>query len=167
MIDFKIDKINSIQTFDENTSTIFEFGNVKNTTIETEIESSSLSKETLSLNHEASFECELTDYPLLLDCSNTFNDKPLYIEYYIPILTQARWHKKHRINKKWLKRYGMKEDKLLVKCNVESISPDNSYDPYDLEKSNGFNFELSNMQYKFRPDQLRKNLKIEGALNGM
>ena len=55
----------------------------------------------------------------------------------------------------------MKKDRVLVKCDVDSISPDNSYDPYDLIESKGFNFELSNMQYKFRPDQLRRNLKIE------
>lgn len=79
----------------------------------------------------------------------------------MPILIQARWHRKPRINKKWLKRYGMKEDKILVRCNVNSISPDNSYDPYDLIKSTGFNMELSNMKYKFRPDHLRRNLKIE------
>ena len=161
MIDFKIDKINNIQMFDKNTSEFFEFSDIKNATIEIEIEPSSLSKEALSLNHEASFECELTDCSLPFSYTTTFNDKPLYIEHYIPIMVQACWHKKHRINKKWLKRYGIKEDVLLVRCNVESISPDNSYDPYNLEKSNGFNFELSNMQYKFRPDQLRKNLKIE------
>ena len=76
-------------------------------------------------------------------------------------MIQARWHKKPRINKKWLKRYGMKKDEILVRCDVDSIIPDDSYDSYDLVKSNGFNFEVSNMQYKFRPDQLRKNLKME------
>ena len=55
----------------------------------------------------------------------------------------------------------MKKDAVRVKCDINSISPDNSYDPYDLVESKGFNMELSNIQYKFRPDQLRKNLKIE------
>lgn len=162
MIDFKIDKINSLQMLDINTlEPIVEFSGIGDATIETEIESSSLSKEVLQFNHSASFEGELTDCSSLLNYATDFNDKPLYVEYYIPILIQARWHKKPRINKKWLKRYGMKKDKVLVKCDVDSISPDNTYDPYDLVESGGFNIELSNMQYKFRPDQLRRNLKVE------
>lgn len=162
MLDLKIDKINSFQILDIDTlEPITEFDGIKDITIESEIEQSSLSKETLSLTHEASFECEPADYSLLINYATNFNSEPFYIEYYVPILIQARWHKKSRINKKWLKRYGMKRDKVLVKCDVDSISPNNSYDPYDLVESNGFNFELSNMQWKFRPDQLRRNLKSE------
>ena len=151
----------SFQMLDINTlESIAEFSDIGNVTIESEVESSSLSKEKLSFNHYATLECELMDCSSLLNYTD-FNDKPLYIEYYIPILVQSRWHKKKRINKKWLRRYGMKEDKILVKCDVNSISPDNSYDPYNLVESTGFNMELNNMQYKFRPDQLRRNLKIE------
>lgn len=161
MVDFKIDKINSLQMLDINTlEPIIEFSNIGNATIETEIEPSSLSKEVLQFNHFASFESTLTDCSPLLNYASDLNDKPLYIEYDVPIVIQARWHKKPRINKKWLKRYGMKKDKVLVRCDVDSISPDNSYDPYDLIVSKGFNLEVSNMRYKFRPDQLRKNLKI-------
>lgn len=148
--------------FDINTlEPVVEFDGINDAIIETEIEPSSLSKEVLQINHFASFKGELTDCSSLLHCVADLNSKPLYIECYIPIMIQARWHKKYRINKKWLKRYGMKKDKVRVRYNVDSISPDNSYDPYDLIESKGFNFELSNIQYKFRPDQLRKNLKIE------
>ena len=162
MFDFKIDKINNIQMLDINTmKPIANFNDIGNVTVETELEPSSLSKEKLSFNHEASFECSLVDCTSLLDYTTSFDDKPLYVEYYAPILVQARWHKKPRINKKWLKRYGMRKDEVLVRCDVDSVSPDNSYDPYDLVESKGFNFELSNMQYKFRPDQLRRSLKIE------
>ena len=162
MIDFKTDKVSSFQILDINTlKPIIEIEDIKDVTVETEVETSSLSKEKISFNHYASFECELTDCPSLHNYTTNFDDKPLYIEYDIPILIQARWHKKYRINKKWLKRYGMKEDKVLVRYDVDSISPDNSYNPYDLVKPNGFNIEISNMQYKFRPDQLRRNLKIE------
>ena len=162
MTNLKVDRVKNIQMFDKNTlETIDDFDSIGDVIIETEIEPSSLSKEVLQFNHSASFEGELTDDSPLLYYVTDFNDKPLYFEYYVPILVQARWHKKCRINKKWLKRYGMKEDKVLVKCNVDSISTDNSYDPYNLIETNGFNLELGNMQYKFRPDQLRKNLKIE------
>lgn len=162
MFDFKVDKVSNIQMFDINTmEPVADFSGISNVTVESEIDTSSLSKEVLSLNHEASFECELTDCSPLLSYTTDFNDKPLYVEYYIPIMIQARWHKKPRINKKWLKRYGMKKDKVLVRCDVNSITPDHSYDPYDLVESKGFNMEFGNMQWKFRPDQKRRNLKIE------
>lgn len=162
MIDFKIDKINSFQIFDINTlEPVVELNDLENATVEMEVETNSLSKEKLSFNHEVSFECESADCSTLFNYVTDLNDKPLYIEYYIPILIQTRWHKKPRIRKKWFKRYGMKKDKILVRCDVNSISPDNSYDPYDLVKSNGFNIEVGNMQYKFRPDQLRRDLKIQ------
>ena len=161
MIDFKVDKISNFQMLDINTlEPIAELSDINNCTIESEVETGSFVNEKLSFNHYATLECELTDCSSLLNYKSDFYNKPMYVEYYIPILIQARWHKKPRINKKWLKRYGMKKDRVLVKCDVDSISPDNSYDPYDLIESKGFNFELSNMQYKFRPDQLRRNLKI-------
>ena len=164
MTNYKIDRVKSFQILDKDTlEPIADWDGIGNATIETEIEPSSFANEALSFNHSASFKGELIDCSLLNCDVTNLNSKPLYVEYYIPILIQARWHKKRRINKKWLKRYGMKEDKVLVRCDVDSISPDNSYDtyyPYDPIESNEFNVELSNMQYKFRPDQLRRNLKI-------
>ena len=160
-MDFKIDKINSLQMLDANTlEPIGEFSGIGNVTIESEIEPSSLSKETLSFTHEATFEASGVDL-FSLPLYTTFVDKPFNLEYSTPIMVQSRWHKKKRINKKWLKRYGMKQDSILVKCDVKSISPDDSYDPYNLVKSQGFNMELGDMQYIFRPDQLRRNLRIE------
>lgn len=41
--------------------------------------------------------------------------------YYIPIMIQARWHKKARVNKKWQKRYGMKEDSVRVEADAKTI----------------------------------------------
>ena len=75
------------------------------------------------------------------------------IEYEIPIMIQARWHKKKRINKKWLKRYGMKPDVVKVKsnANVGEYHPDDST----------FECDVDNIEYIFRPDQKRKHLKIE------
>lgn len=37
-----------------------------------------------------------------------------YVEFNVPILVQAKYHKKSRINKKWIKRYGFKKD--LIQC---------------------------------------------------
>lgn len=83
------------------------------------------------------------------------NDE-IEMEYRIPIRIQARWHKKHRINKKWLKRYGMKEDVLLVNMKINEIV-------LDTEREGVFEMELAIKEFhcKFRPDQLRKNLKME------
>lgn len=158
MIEFKATNMKMIDI--DTSETISEY-NLGNAVIETEIETHSLSNEKLSFAHEISFECESTDCSSLLNYITDFNDKPLYIEYRIPIMIQARWHKKSRINKKWLKRYGMKKDNILVRCDVESISPNINYDPYYITEHVEYGMTLSNMQYKFKPDQLRRNLKIE------
>ena len=43
-------------------------------------------------------------------------------EVEIPQLVQARTHKKHRINKKWKKRYGMKAICIRQKAKVADIT---------------------------------------------
>lgn len=155
MTNYKVDRIKSFQILDKDTlEPIANLDGIGNVT--TEIEPSSLGDEVLSFNNSASFQGTI-DYDSALYSLTVCNNKPLYVEYYIPILIQARWHKKHRINKKWLKRYGMKKDKLWVKCDIDSVAPQNPKDPNNPV----INFELSNMQYKFRPDHLRRNLKIE------
>lgn len=155
MINYKVDKIKSCQLLDKDTlEPIANLDGIGNVT--TEIEPISLGDEVLSFNHSASFEGKLNCDSLLYSLTVDYNNKPLYIEYYVPIMIQARWHKKRRINKKWLKRYGMKKDEILVRCNINSVSSDSS-DPYNPV----INFEFDNMKYKFRPDQMRKNLKIE------
>lgn len=75
------------------------------------------------------------------------------IEYNVGILVQAKWHKKKRINKKWLKRYGMEPDTVKVKAKARTLSY--NIDTGDCE------FEVDKLEYIWRPDQKRKNLKIE------
>ena len=75
------------------------------------------------------------------------------MQYYVPIMIQARWHKKKRISKKWLKRYGMKPDKVLVKIDANDIEYDTS--------DNTFEFSANKYTYIWRTDQLRRGLKIE------
>lgn len=155
MTNYKIDRVQSVQILDKNTlEPIADLNGVGNVT--TEIEPSSFKDEVLSFNHSASFQGTI-DYNSALYSLTVCDNKPLYVEYYVPILIQARWHKKHRVNKKWLKRYGIKKDKLWVKCDIDNVTPENSKDPYNTV----INFEFSNMKYKFRQDQLRKNLRIE------
>jgi hypothetical protein len=75
------------------------------------------------------------------------------IEHNIGILVQARWHKKKRINKKWLKRYGMKPDTVKMRAKARTLS-------YNTETGD-CEFEVDKLEYIWRPDQKRKNLKIE------
>lgn len=90
----------------------------------------------------------LNDY-----CNTTIPNGKLTIEADINIMIQARWHKKKRINKKWLKRFGMRQDTVKIKANAiagEYHTDDGSFD-----------FEIDTTEYLWRPDQKRKNLKIE------
>jgi hypothetical protein len=75
------------------------------------------------------------------------------IEAYINIMIQARWHKKARVRKKWLKRFGMKPDTVKMRANAtagEYHTDDGSFD-----------FESDIPEYLWRLDQLRRDLKIE------
>lgn len=102
----------------------------------------------------ASFSCEMTLADL--DCLGYKPFEPtekFSIEYNVGILVQARWHKKKRINKKWLKRYGMKHDTVKMKATARTLS-------YNIETGD-CEFEVDKLEYIWRPDQKRKNLKIE------
>ena len=86
-----------------------------------------------------------------------------------PILIQARWHKKARIRKKWLKRYGMKIDTVTVEYDVKNLEV---HMDSDLERVDGgyvatfpsCDFDMTNPRYKLRPDQMRLGIKIEGLV---
>lgn len=158
MIEFKA---NSFQMFSaDNSDVIYETSDIGDMVVETEVDSYSMSQEVLKLNYEATFEAEMVDCTPLMTYTTDLNDRPLYVEFRIPIMVQSRWHKKNRLNKKWLKRYGMKKDNVLVRCDVESISPKTNCDPYYSTVFMESSITFGNMQYKFRPDQLRKNLKM-------
>jgi hypothetical protein len=79
--------------------------------------------------------------------------KDFWFEFEEEILIQAKWHKKKRINKKWLKRYGMKSDTVKVRAKARAL--DYGY------LAGEFDFETDKLEYIWRPDQKRKNLKIE------
>lgn len=110
-------------------------------------------KETLTRTYSASMECEMTNvnwelFNNLFEFNGKFN-----MEYFVPIMVQARWHKKPRIRKKWLKRYGMKPDE--VKCRANATAGEYHTD------DGSFDFESDVPEYLWRPDQLRRGLKIE------
>lgn len=102
----------------------------------------------------ASFSSEMTLADLgCLDYKPFEPAENFSIEYNVPILVQSRWHKKKRVNKKWLKRYGMKEDTVKMKADARRLS-------YDINTGE-LDFEVDKLEYIWRPDQKRKHLKIE------
>lgn len=110
-------------------------------------------KETLTRTYSASMECKMVNvnwelFNSLFESNGRFN-----MEYFIPIMVQARWHKKPRIRKKWLKRFGMKPDK--IKCRTNATAGEYHTD------DGSFDFESDVPEYLWRPDQLRRGLKIE------
>ena len=103
----------------------------------------------------ASFEVSMLDLSFLdeLTFKNPIPTEDFNIEHNVPILVQARWHKKKRINKKWLKRYGMKPDTVKMRATARTLS-------YNTETGE-CEFEVDKLEYLWRPDQKKKNLKIE------
>lgn len=75
------------------------------------------------------------------------------IEYQMPIMIQARWHKNPRIRKKWLKRFGMKSDTIKVKADATTGE-------YHMDDGS-FYVETDKREYILRPDQKRRGIKIE------
>lgn len=116
-----------------------------------------------------SFEMQLPDLDLLNNlCGNPVPTGNFTMEYKRPIMIQARWHKKARVRKKWLKRFGMKPDtvKVCVDANALEYHPghilDEQYDDNGICATfNSFEFEANKQEYVLRPDQQRKGLKIE------
>lgn len=90
------------------------------------------------------------------------------IEYQVPIMIQARWHKNPRIRKKWLKRFGMKQDTVKVKADAKVLEYHPGRILEEQDDPNGicatfdnFEFETDKHEYVWRPDQMRSGLKIE------
>lgn len=75
-------------------------------------------------------------------------------EYDVPIMIQARWHKKKRINKKWLKRFGMKYDTVKRRVEARVISLDTNSGDIEFENT-------GDAECIWRQDQTKKYLKAE------
>lgn len=99
-----------------------------------------------------SFDVSSTDLEYL-DFKPFEPSKDFLFEFNVDVLIQEKWHKKKRINKKWLKRYGMKSDTVKVRAKARAL--DYGY------LAGEFDFETDKFEYVWRPDQKRKNLKIE------
>lgn len=111
-MNYKIDKITSFDCINMETGKSFELSN------------STIEIDTLSPNEvpdirtfgtcEATFTCENTTINKNL-LSKSVLKKPHIFELQYSVMVQARRHKKKRINKKWLKRYGYKSQQMVSK----------------------------------------------------
>ena len=101
--------------------------------------------------NSATFSCEA---PTIFN-EDLFNEitKPspeFTVEWTSPIIVQARWHKKARIRKKWLKRFGYKEDVVNIIAKARQAE-------FNTE-TGGYDIDVDSIQFKFRPDQMRRDL---------
>ena len=126
-----------------------------------------ISSERLSFNVHTEFSADLSyvNYDLFDKLHRVQEPRKFKIEANVPIMIQARWHKKRRINKKWLKRYGMKPDIVKIEMDAENLE----YTPGEIVgytdtgiigSYNSFDFKTQEIRYVFREDQLRKNRKM-------
>lgn len=124
-------------------------------TMDSEISASEVAPVLYNANQSAEFSYEMSSVDLELlnnmymfpTPSNMFT-----LQYNVNVLVQKRWHKKARVNKKWLKRYGMKDDIVMVLADGTATI----YDKID----DSFEFESSNHRYVLRSDQQRRGLNI-------
>ena len=102
--------------------------------------------------------------PATLSCETTTINQDLFnelctsptslgftIEGEALILIQARWHKKARVRKKWLKRYGHKEDKVKTIMKAK-------YGEFNIETGE-CNIEIESIEYIFKPYQLQREVR--------
>ena len=118
--------------------------------------------------------CTSAELSVSTDCINAEllseiiqnNSYPFSVEFNAPILVQARWHKKWRTRKKWLKRYGMKEDTIQVKGMIESIEeipeePVIKCETGLITTFPGYQYTFKEISFIFNEYQMRKGMMME------
>lgn len=142
---------------------VMHFNKISECSLEPSYES--LDKEKLTFDTSIEFNSTCYINGTLLQNVATNNDSNITIIAERPIMIQARWHKKKRINKKWLKRYGLKPDTVKFEMDVDQLE----YHPGEITGADStgiiatydhFDFQTKNIKYIFRNDQLRKGMKI-------
>lgn len=127
-----------------------------NLDVSMEYEISDKETETISYkaNQSASFSYGMSnmDLSLLESLSSIASSGKFTLQYNIFVMSQKRWHKKARVNKKWLKRYGMKSDTVKVMADATTLNCDLPDWSFELESDHH--------RYIFRSDQQRRGLKI-------
>lgn len=153
-MDFKL-RTGFFTMIDRDTGEQFDLGKV--TPMEMEVEEWSNKEEPQKtikgFTNSATFSCENTtiNQELFNELCKPSTPLGFTIEEETPILIQARWHKKARIRKKWLKRYGYKEDKVKTIMKAEQG---------EFNKETGeCNIEIKSIEYIFKPYQLQREVR--------
>lgn len=94
-------------------------------------------------------DCEFNE-ELFYSISNSTHATPTRMEWDTLIYIQKRYHKKKRINKKWIKRYGFEKGYIHCKTNANII---------ELDK-NEMNFTTTEIQMIF-PNKVLINPQLE------
>ena len=148
---------------------VIDFGNINEFTMESTCQSEDIG-DTIVKNTNSSFEfeSELTYFneDLFNKLLNPQDYNNFSLRYNVPVMIQCRWHKKARIRKKWLKRYGMKSDVIPVvvdNCELE-YNPGKTLGYTDdgiLSTYNSYMVKTTQYpKYIFKPHQMRRGLKI-------
>ena len=117
------------------------------------------------MNAELSVSTDCINAELLSEIIQN-NLYPFVAEFNIPILVQARWHKKWRTRKKWLQRYGMKKDTIQVKGMIESIEeipeePVIKCETGLIATFPGYEYTFKEISFIFNEYQMRKGMMME------
>ena len=102
----------------------------------------------------------------LLFANKPDSTRPFAMEFDAPILIQARWHKKWRTRKKWLKRYGMKKDTVHMTAIIESMENVPEEPPIGCEEGLIATFPsvaitCKEIGFIFNEYQMRKGMMME------
>ena len=141
---------------DRDTGESFELGKV--TPMEMEVEEWSNKEEPerviKGFANPGMFSCEVTttfNEELFSELCKPSTSSEFTIEYETPIIMQARRHKKARIRKKWLKRYGYKEDKVKTIMKAKYGSFNGETGECDIV--------VESIEYKLKPYQLCREVR--------
>ena len=143
--------LGSLTMTDLETGTTYDFGEC--TSLELAQEDLCKDEEPIKIikgfTNSATFSCESST----IIAKDTFdelfrpsNSSEFTMEWDTPILVQTRWHKKARIRKKWLKRYGYKED--VVKTIAKAKQGEYNTETGECE------IDVDSIQFNFKPYQI-------------
>lgn len=106
-----IDNITDLKVFDKRTGDIVLQESPVRTTIEPELSTN----ENFECSLETTFLMPESELEKLLYIPRV----PVDIQMEIPVLVCAKWHKRRRTRKKWVKRYGVRQETMLAVGTVD------------------------------------------------
>jgi len=117
----KVDQIGGWKMCDSKTGKeIMNFGNATSMIHSDDMSTNESVSRKISLTSEITCQanCDYINESLLHKLTHTDSYTATFD---ISILIQAKFHKKKRINKKWLRRFGMKNDVLKASANIRDL----------------------------------------------